>query len=189
MRAGLSDQRRQTRGAAHEGPTHAATLSAAARNVAPMSAGLPSLEAPASTELEQELARQADLLVTRLTEGRERLTAITELAAALEAQLESDEQTLQQLDSLLGRSQQLPIESLDPRLRGARLREVAVAILADRGSTTPVHYRKWYAWLREAGYAVGGKDPLASFLAQVSRAPNVERVGGPRSGRYQLRTP
>jgi hypothetical protein len=49
-----------------------------------------------------------------------------------------------------------------------------------------VHYRDWYGLLRAAGYRVRGKDPLASFLAQISRATDVEPVGS-RSGKYRLR--
>jgi hypothetical protein len=37
-----------------------------------------------------------------------------------------------------------------------------------------------------AGHDVGGKDPLATFLAQVNRADGVESLGR-RSGLYQLR--
>lgn len=152
-------------------------------------AATPEIDTPITAELERELARQADALVTRISEGRERLTALIDLTAAVRAQLDADEQLLRSLDSLLGRPGQLPLESLDARLRGARLREIAVRILAERGSSEPVHYRQWYAWLREAGYTVAGNDPLATFLAQVTRTADVERVGGPRSGRYQLRQP
>jgi hypothetical protein len=48
-----------------------------------------------------------------------------------------------------------------------------------------VHYREWYSLLRTAGYTVGGKDPVATFLASVSRAPHVESVGR-RTGLYLL---
>jgi hypothetical protein len=50
-----------------------------------------------------------------------------------------------------------------------------------------VHYREWFALLLETGLRVAGKDPLGSFLTQVSRAPAVERVR-PRSGLYRLRS-
>ncbi len=54
------------------------------------------------------------------------------------------------------------------------------------GSGEPVHYRDWYALLRAAGYHVKGKDPLASFLAQISKVEGVEPLGR-RSGKYRLR--
>jgi hypothetical protein len=149
---------------------------------------LPPLDCAASDDLEQELSHQADLLVLRLSNGRERLSALEDLAATLRTQLDTDEQMLRQLDGLLGRTTEMPLDSLDSRLRGAALRDISVRILAQRSPAEPVHYREWYAWLREAGHHVSGKDPLASFLAQITRCPDVERVGGARSGRYRLRT-
>jgi hypothetical protein len=149
---------------------------------------LPPLDSAISEELEQELTRQADILMARLSEGRERLTALDDLSAALREQLEKDELMLRRLDGILGSSTEPPLDSLDARLRGAELRDVAVRILMQRCSDEPVHYREWFVWVREAGYQVSGKDPLASFLAQITRSPDVERVGGARSGRYCVRS-
>lgn len=145
------------------------------------------LDGPIEEKLETELSRQAELLVERVAVGRERLAALEVLVSSLRDQLETDETTMHQLHGLLGSAAQLPLDTLDPRLRGARLREVAVAVLSERAPAEAVHYREWFSWVREAGYAVSGKDPVASFLAQVTRTPCIERVGGPRSGRYQLR--
>lgn len=93
-----------------------------------------------------------------------------------------------EIEGLLGISPQLRIEDLNRRLRGQRLQEVAVEILnREVGPDRPVHYREWYDLVRAAGYGVAGKDPLATFLAQVSRAPTVESAGR-RSGRYLLRS-
>jgi hypothetical protein len=79
------------------------------------------------------------------------------------------------------------IEQLDHRLRGRRLLEVAVELLANHaGSGVPIHYRAWFVLVQDAGHQIGGKDPLGTFLAQVNRAPEVEPVGH-RSGLYQLR--
>lgn len=47
-------------------------------------------------------------------------------------------------------------------------------------------YKQWYSLLLDAG-RVSGRDPVATFLAQVSRLEDVEHVGGRRSGIYQLR--
>ncbi len=78
------------------------------------------------------------------------------------------------------------IEQFDERLRGARLQEIAVSVLADHHQPgEAVHYKQWYGLLRAAGFAVGGKDPLASFLAAVRRSPHVRPVGQ-RSGLYVL---
>jgi hypothetical protein len=49
-----------------------------------------------------------------------------------------------------------------------------------------VHYREWFELLRSENVAIAGRDPLATFLAQVSRSDAVEAVGS-RSGRYRLR--
>lgn len=67
-----------------------------------------------------------------------------------------------------------------------RLREVAIQVLKRRkGRRATVHYKEWYYLLVEEGHKVAGKDPIASFLTQVSRAPEVEKVGR-RSGLYRL---
>ena len=79
------------------------------------------------------------------------------------------------------------IEQLDRELGGRRLQEIAVSVLAQQIEPgQAVHYRDWYALLCAAGYRARGKDPLASFLAQINRADGVEPVGS-RTGRYRLR--
>lgn len=87
---------------------------------------------------------------------------------------------------MLGIASQLRIEALSPRLRGQRLQEVAVEVLrAKWGGNREIHYRAWYELLLAQGHKVGGKDPVATFLAQVHRAPGVVSVGR-RSGKYLL---
>jgi hypothetical protein len=39
-----------------------------------------------------------------------------------------------------------------------------------------VHYRDWFDWVADGGFRVAGRDPLATFLAQVTRAPGVRRA-------------
>jgi hypothetical protein len=147
---------------------------------------LPSVDGDLVPELEQELAAQADALARKVAETQERLSFLRELVATVESQLEEDESLLRQLEGLLGRGNQLPLETLNSRLRGARLREVALDILRRRAGDGPVHYRTWYEWVRGEGHLVSGKDPLASFLAAVIKLDCVERVGGARSGRYRV---
>ena len=60
-------------------------------------------------------------------------------------------------------------------LRGTAIREMAVRVLVERGAG-PIHYRGGHALLREAGYAVSGKDPQATLLTQISRSPVVRRT-------------
>ena len=70
-------------------------------------------------------------------------------------------------------------------LQGARLRQVAVQLLATRaGARRAVHYREWYGWLGEAGYVVLGKRPPAAFLTAISRSPVIRR--GEEPGTYLL---
>jgi hypothetical protein len=47
-----------------------------------------------------------------------------------------------------------------------------------------VHYRDWFERLIAAGYAIGGKDPIASFLTNIRDSPAVIR--GSRQGYYRL---
>lgn len=70
-------------------------------------------------------------------------------------------------------------------LRGARIRETAVRVLADHSQPgAPVHYRDWFALLTARGFAPTGKDPLATFLTQVGRSPVVQRTT--TAGMYTL---
>lgn len=71
------------------------------------------------------------------------------------------------------------------RLRGARIREVAVLLLASSPNPRrPIHYLQWYELLRSAGYGVDARDPAAAFLTQINRSPVVRRAGAP--GVYAL---
>jgi hypothetical protein len=61
-----------------------------------------------------------------------------------------------------------------------------VEVLASgRGPGFPIHYRDWYDLLVRAGHRVQGRDPLATFLAQVARSP-VIRSAAPNRGVYIL---
>lgn len=70
-------------------------------------------------------------------------------------------------------------------LRGTEIRETAIGILlAAPEGASPIHYRRWFELLEEAGFGVSGRDPLAVFLTQVSRSPLVRRTT--RAGVYEL---
>jgi hypothetical protein len=136
---------------------------------------------------EVALAQEYLALKRRIDEARGRSDRLRALAVHLDEQATRDEHALRELEGVLGLSAQLQIEQLDHELGGKRLREIAVAVLAkELEPGQAVHYREWYALLCAAGYRARGKDPLASFLAQISRADQVEPVGS-RSGRYRLR--
>lgn len=90
------------------------------------------------------------------------------------------ERRVQELDELLGRALQLRLDLQTDALRGQRLREVAVGLIARRGMLgEPIHYREWFELLVAEGHSVEGKDPLATFLTQVTRSPVVLREGEP----------
>lgn len=137
--------------------------------------------------LTKALCQEYRALQARVEQGRERAERMRELAEHAEQQAQAEEKLLSDLAGVLGLSAQTSIDDLDGRLRGQRLRDVAVQVLVDRhGAGEPIHYRAWFNLVREQGYAVAGKDPLATFLAQVSRAEQVQQVGK-RSGLYLLR--
>lgn len=125
-------------------------------------------------------------LARSIADQRERAERLRALADQATAHAEEQERSLQDLAELLGIDPQLRLEELDARLRGQRLQEIAVQVLSERQPAgEPIHYKQWYALLREVGYSVGGKDPLATFLACVSRSPHVQSVGR-RSGLYVI---
>jgi hypothetical protein len=62
----------------------------------------------------------------------------------------------------------------------------AVEVLAElRGPSFPIHYKDWFELLQSAGHEVQGQDPLATFLAQVTRSP-VVKSAAPNRGVYVL---
>ena len=147
------------------------------------------MELPGSRgDLESSLRGEYEVLLARVVAQREQSDRLRALADALEERTRRDEHLLEELAGALGLASQLRIEELSPRLRGQRLREVAVEVLkAEWGANRAIHYRAWYELLVAQGHKVGGKDPVATFLAQVHRAPGVVSVGR-RSGKYLLAT-
>lgn len=142
--------------------------------------------AEASKELESALSQQYDDLSRRVTEHRARAELLQRLADQASAQADEDERLLNEVAGVLGMACQLRIEQLDRRLRGQRLQEIAVEILASRLEPgQKVHYKQWFEWVESEGFQVAGKDPLASFLGQIARSPRVLSAGR-RSGLYML---
>jgi hypothetical protein len=140
-----------------------------------------------SVELETALTEEWRALTARVVEQRERADRLRGLADQVEEQARRDELLLAELKGLAGVAPQLRIETLDHELRGRRLREVAIEILeADVGRGEPIHYKEWFQRLRDRGHRISGRDPLANFLAQIGRDPDIERVGS-RTGLYRLR--
>jgi hypothetical protein len=120
-------------------------------------------------------------------EAQERVEHFETVATEARDEADSVARLIRDLDEMLGLSPQVAMCEINEELRGERLREVALDVLrAKVGGGEPIHYRKWFDALVDAGYRVSGKDPLASFLTQVSRIDPVEKVGR-RSGLYRLR--
>ncbi len=70
-------------------------------------------------------------------------------------------------------------------LSGPAIREVAVQVLLRQPEyIEALHYRRWYELVRDAGYAVAGKDPLAVFLTQLTRSPAIQK--STETGIYEL---
>jgi len=70
-------------------------------------------------------------------------------------------------------------------LRGPAIRREAVRVLlANPDRPEALHYRAWFDLLTRAGFRVAGKDPLATFLTQLSRSPAVRK--STQSGVYEL---
>lgn len=139
-----------------------------------------------SCQLEEGLTKQYEELSVRAAQHRARAELLQRMADQANDQAANDERLLDELAGTLGRACQLRIEQLDRRLRGQRLQEIAVEILASRltpGET--VHYKQWFSWVEAEGFWIGGKDPQATFLTQVTRSPRVVSAGR-RSGRYGL---
>lgn len=119
--------------------------------------------------------------------ARERALAaeLATVTAGREA-LERDRQTLVELagrDAIASAPDPAPAPRLravpaiaGTVLRGAQIRMVAVRLLTEHaGADTAIHYRDWYALFVAQGHMAGGKDPLATFLTQITRSPVVRR--------------
>lgn len=69
-------------------------------------------------------------------------------------------------------------------IKGAELRRVAGQLLWAAQREREIHYREWFERVIAEGYAIGGKDPVASFLTNIRDSPAVVR--GSTQGHYRL---
>lgn len=142
--------------------------------------------AAASNEPRAALMHEYGELARSIANQRERAERLRALADQATAHAEDQERSLRDLAELLGIDPQLRLENLDTRLRGQRLQEIAIRVRRERHPDgEPIHYKQWYSLLREAGYSVGGKNPVATFLASVGRSAHVRSLGR-RSGLYVI---
>lgn len=136
--------------------------------------------------IEEPLRAKYRALATSIAGHREQAERLQELANQARARAAHEEHALLEFARAFGMDPQMGLEQLDERLRGRRLTEIAIQVLAEhQRADEPVHYKQWFEMLRQAGFAVGGRNPLATFLATVSRSPHVRAVGS-RSGLYVL---
>lgn len=130
---------------------------------------------------------ERDLLVERLVEAQERIEHFETRAAEARDEAKTLSDRMRAIEEVAGLAPQLAICNISEELRGERLREVAVDVLRQLAATgDPIHYRAWFQGLVESGFRVSGRDPLATFLTQITRIDQVESVGR-RSGLYRLR--
>src|SRR6266516_155377 len=130
---------------------------------------------------------ERDLMAARLVEAQERVDHFETLAAEAREEAKALADSIRAIEEVAGLAPQLAMCEISEELRGERLREVALELLQRlSASGDPVHYRIWFEALVQAGFRVSGRDPLATFLTQITRIDNVESVGR-RSGLYRLR--
>lgn len=156
---------------------------------------VPPTPTPSSRLVRAAAAERADLRRHReqLLETRESLRA--ELAR-IESSLQEVDERDALLDRLTGPASEPEAEAAITRasadtaaraavLRGPAIRRTAVEVLLQHPERPEaLHYRDWFEALRQAGFEVAGKDPLAVFLTQLSRSPAVRK--GSQSGIYEL---
>jgi hypothetical protein len=131
---------------------------------------------------------ERDALAARLIDAEARIDHFESCAAEAREQAEALVASIRAIEELAGLAPQMALCEISEELRGERLREVALEVLHRLSSSgDPIHYRIWFQALLDSGYRVLGRDPLATFLTQVSRMERVEKIGR-RSGLYRLRT-
>jgi hypothetical protein len=134
------------------------------------------------------VAQEREAVVARVDDLQRQSATLHVVVDQVDTDLEGAERLLRQMDELLGLAPQLALEALNGELRGQRLREIAVQLLRERkGIGAEIHYTDWFELLTKAGVRVGGKAPMATFLTQIGKAPEVESVR-PRSGLYRLKS-
>jgi hypothetical protein len=141
---------------------------------------------PSSTTSLQRAARQER---ARIAAERTRIQdRIGQLRAELDSLVRVDRDLNDQarlLDEVMARDTLAVSDSEKVVLRGAALREQALQVLVTRvGIRQVIGYRDWYRLVREAGFIVLAKRPIASFLTTVSRSPLVRK--GTEPGTYYI---
>jgi hypothetical protein len=153
-----------------------------------MSRSAPQGEAePASQTLKHAIADEVLAIKRRIEAQSEQVERLRHLIERIEDKIREDSADLADLQGALGEAAELRIDDLDQRLGGQRLERVAIRLLEEQPQLgSEIHYKEWFDLITEAGYKVTGRNPLGTFLAQLSRSPAIEPIGH-RTGRYRLR--
>jgi hypothetical protein len=148
-----------------------------------------------STPPHASLVRAAAVEEERVDRALERLSHRRDTLAAELADLESQMDELNERRRLLtmlvdgpsadGERTAAPLPRTGvTAVRGRALRRIAAQLLWRTSGEREIHYREWFERLLAEGYAVGGRDPLASFLTNIRDSPAVVR--GAQPGYYRL---
>lgn len=141
-----------------------------------------------SEAVRKAVEREREVVAGRLEALRGQAERLHLLVEQVDRDVQETARLLRGMDEMLGLAPQLSIDAAHGDLRGQRLREIAVELLCQKkGVGAVIHYKEWFELLQEAGLQVAGRDPIATFLTQIARAPGVESVR-PRSGLYRLRS-
>lgn len=150
---------------------------------------MPDFQIQPSQRFTKAARAERDRLERQRSRLRERRDVLQAKIDDLDEQLEATAVQLTALEGVSGPgapSAPMPEDRLEDvagtRLRGARIRKVAVPLLIRSHGSSPIHYRDWYELLTREGYTVVGKRPDAVFLNQVSRSPLVRATT--KSGCY-----
>jgi septal ring factor EnvC (AmiA/AmiB activator) len=119
-----------------------------------------------------------------------RLALLAQLAE-LDAEAKGYARRRRLLEDLVEVEHATPVAELGPAvgqakvaIRGRNLRRIAGQLLWSWQGTEQIHYREWFERVLADGYAIGGKEPAASFLTNVRDSPAVVR--GTAQGYYRL---
>lgn len=128
----------------------------------------------------KRLQAELDQIEHALSEVEDRLALIGRIVppgdSVGDGGSESDGRSTERIDRAVGSAE---------TLRGTAIRETAIRLLVRSPEARgPIHYRRIFEMLTEAGYAVAGKNPLASFLTQLGRSPLMRKTT--EAGVYEL---
>src|ERR1700722_12123733 len=135
---------------------------------------------------------EIDRVERALAACEQRRAALLAQAAALDEEAQGYVRRLQLLRELVEIEGARPTAEVGPTtptrgaraLKGRELRREAARLLWGWNGSEVIHYREWFERVLAAGYALGGKDPAASFLTNVRDSPAV--VGAEGQGLYRL---